>query len=268
MKSAAALIIAASITGSALAMPAHLTINQSQSSVTVQLTILTSSATDSSPVTGYYDLELNNRTAPTQLSLRDFRAALTENLVLNVNLGILGRFNSNANNLVLFYADAPTLFGPAPITAGSFTLANLPVLSTGTLAYTATGFVCTQMQGSGLPCTDNINMADQPATAQTMTASLAVVGGVATVSANINSTQPLDPANPALGNIHITGTLVASGPIRCPADFNGDNSVDFFDYLDFVQEFSTGGTNADFNADGVVDFFDYLDFVAAFAEGC
>ncbi len=268
MKSALALIVAASLTGSALASPAHLTINQSQSSVTVQLTIIGSSATDSSPVTGYYDLELNSRTAPTQLGLRDFRAALTENLILNINFGILGRFNSNANNLVLFYANPPALFGPTPITAGAFTLTDMPVLSTGTLAYTATGFVCTQMQASNLLCTDNINMADQPETLQTMTASLAVVGGVATVSASINSTQPLDPDNPALGSIRITGALVASGPILCAADFNGDSSVDFFDYLDFVQEFSSGGTGADFNADGVVDFFDYLDFVAAFADGC
>ncbi len=54
----------------------------------------------------------------------------------------------------------------------------------------------------------------------------------------------------------------------CAADFNGDNTVDFFDYLDFVAAFSGGSTTADFNADTVVDFFDYLDFVAAFSTGC
>lgn len=54
----------------------------------------------------------------------------------------------------------------------------------------------------------------------------------------------------------------------CSADFNGDSTVDFFDYLDFVQEFSRGTSQADFNRDGVVDFFDYLDFVLAFSAGC
>jgi glycosidase len=54
----------------------------------------------------------------------------------------------------------------------------------------------------------------------------------------------------------------------CAADFNGDGSVDFFDYLDFVAGFSEGVSAADFNRDGVVDFFDYLDFVAAFSTGC
>lgn len=55
---------------------------------------------------------------------------------------------------------------------------------------------------------------------------------------------------------------------RCSADYNQDTIVDFFDYLDFVADFSASTGGADFNADTVVDFFDYLDFVAAFSSGC
>ena len=58
----------------------------------------------------------------------------------------------------------------------------------------------------------------------------------------------------------------------CPADFNGDGFLDFFDYSDFVACFEAGqcpaGGSADFNDDGFVDFFDYADFVAAFEDGC
>jgi hypothetical protein len=54
----------------------------------------------------------------------------------------------------------------------------------------------------------------------------------------------------------------------CPADFNGDNQVDFFDYLDFVAAFDAEDPAADFNGDNQVDFFDYLDFAAAFDVGC
>ncbi len=57
-------------------------------------------------------------------------------------------------------------------------------------------------------------------------------------------------------------------PSSCPADFNGDEIVDFFDYLDFVDAFSSNAPNADFNGDGIIDFFDYLDFVDAFSLGC
>lgn len=54
----------------------------------------------------------------------------------------------------------------------------------------------------------------------------------------------------------------------CVADFNCDATGDFFDYLDFVDEFASLSANADFNGDGTVDFFDYLDFVDAFSGGC
>ncbi len=54
----------------------------------------------------------------------------------------------------------------------------------------------------------------------------------------------------------------------CPADFNCDATVDFFDYLDFVDAFGSQSVTADFNQDGIIDFFDYLDFVDTFATGC
>ncbi len=54
----------------------------------------------------------------------------------------------------------------------------------------------------------------------------------------------------------------------CPADFNHDTAIDFFDYLDFVDAFSAQSSDADFNGDGAIDFFDYLDFVDSFSAGC
>jgi subtilisin family serine protease len=66
------------------------------------------------------------------------------------------------------------------------------------------------------------------------------------------------------GMVQAFGALDAA----CPADFNLDGAIDFFDYLDFVAAFSAGGAAADFNADTSIDFFDYLDFVAAFSSGC
>ncbi len=56
--------------------------------------------------------------------------------------------------------------------------------------------------------------------------------------------------------------------VQCPADFNQDGTVDFFDYLDFVSAFSSEEMTADINADAIIDFFDYLDFVAIFSTGC
>jgi YVTN family beta-propeller protein len=65
------------------------------------------------------------------------------------------------------------------------------------------------------------------------------------------------------------GALLGGEPQGgCAADFNGDNQVDFFDYLDFAQAFNDEDPSADFNGDNQVDFFDYLDFAQAFDAGC
>jgi hypothetical protein len=56
--------------------------------------------------------------------------------------------------------------------------------------------------------------------------------------------------------------------VLCPADVNGDEQVDFFDYLDFVAAFDVEDPAADFNRDGIVDFFDYLDFASHFDGEC
>jgi hypothetical protein len=63
-------------------------------------------------------------------------------------------------------------------------------------------------------------------------------------------------------------TLHVNFQRSCSADYNNDGAVDFFDYLDFVSDFTGGNPAADFNSDTVIDFFDYLDFVSAFTTGC
>ena len=65
------------------------------------------------------------------------------------------------------------------------------------------------------------------------------------------------------GNVVYTFTVAP-----CAADINLDGTVDFFDYLDFVDRFSANDVRADFNHDNSIDFFDYLDFVNAFSTPC
>ena len=61
----------------------------------------------------------------------------------------------------------------------------------------------------------------------------------------------------------LTGTC-----FPCVGDFNRDGTIDFFDYLDFVDAFTQNQAKADINLDGSIDFFDYLDFVDRFTSGC
>lgn len=64
------------------------------------------------------------------------------------------------------------------------------------------------------------------------------------------------------------GYLLSMTGLPCPADFNHDDVVNFFDYLDFVSAFMSDLPSANFNRDALIDFFDYLDFVDQFSTGC
>lgn len=54
----------------------------------------------------------------------------------------------------------------------------------------------------------------------------------------------------------------------CPADFDGDGFVDFFDQIAYTAGFEAGVTRADVNRDGFLDFNDYAAFLDAFQAGC
>ncbi|MBL8764944.1 MAG: hypothetical protein JNM07_11805 [Phycisphaerae bacterium] len=54
----------------------------------------------------------------------------------------------------------------------------------------------------------------------------------------------------------------------CTADYNGDTSVDDFDFFDFLNDFFFNRPAADFNGDTSIDDFDYFDFLNAFFGGC
>jgi hypothetical protein len=89
-----------------------------------------------------------------------------------------------------------------------------------------------------------------------------ILGGIPAGAGNVGESRAVDFNS-------VTGTqFLTLNVTPCAADYNADGSIDFFDYLDFVNAFSSNDSRADFNHDLGVDFFDYLDFVDAFSRGC
>jgi hypothetical protein len=75
------------------------------------------------------------------------------------------------------------------------------------------------------------------------------------------------------GGILITNALTrVKDRLPCPADFNEDGFLDFFDFDDFVACFESGvcppGRSGDYDGDGFGDFFDFAAFVSDFENGC
>ncbi len=54
----------------------------------------------------------------------------------------------------------------------------------------------------------------------------------------------------------------------CPADINGDGTLNFFDVSVFFDMFANAHPDADWNGDGTLNFFDVSAFLAAFRQGC
>jgi len=57
-------------------------------------------------------------------------------------------------------------------------------------------------------------------------------------------------------------------PLDCYADFNGDGSLDIFDFIAFQTAFQDDDPAADCNGDGTLDIFDFICFQPAFNDGC
>ncbi len=63
-------------------------------------------------------------------------------------------------------------------------------------------------------------------------------------------------------------TLRYPSQAGCPADFNGDGTVNTLDVLAFLSAWAAGDASADFNDDGNIDTLDVLAFLNAWNAGC
>ena len=73
-----------------------------------------------------------------------------------------------------------------------------------------------------------------------------------------------DPKNASI-SLTITGSAIFV-PADPRTDFNGSNTVDFYDFLLFSQAFGTTNATFDLDGSGTVDFPDFLIFLASFGK--
>ncbi len=269
----------------ARATPIPITINSSQTSVNVQLCLTVSGVTrcsnDASRVAGTSWVKLQPVLAPTQLTMYDFQFSLLDQIDLVLNYGVvIGRLEIHSRpppeNIVLTY---PTPFEPLPPTAldgsGAYTYTDVPAQPTGIINYNTTNFVCLFMQAQGLPCMDSIDISQNGVQSATLGGTLTVDGNrVVTAIMMPNVSAPLDPKNPTLGALTITGTIrgTATLPLRGDADLNG--IVDAGDIQAFVDILVSPDTATwqqrfavDMNDDDVFDAADATSLAGCLVNG-
>ena len=105
----------------------------------------------------------------------------------------------------------------------------------------------------------------EPGLCQTYTI-INVAGGVSGVFEEV--VAPITTSPDRRWRAFYTGTTVQLR-LNCYADFNGDCVLDFFDFLEFQNQFNAGNLiEADCDNSGVLDFFDFLCFQNFFNTGC
>lgn len=242
----------------ALAEPAFdVTVNSAQSSVSATLNVQGQSATDTSPITGTFRIRLDSAGTPTSIELHDFALQISQSLDFNIVYRVfgipIGSIVVNASNVAVEYATPGVIEGPVPIIAGDFAFTDVPANSSGSASYTATGTVCTLLQSQTPPqaCAGMLNLSETGTqNASTLPGEISIAGRTATLSGTINISGPLDPENPDLGSLAISGSFVGSGQIPyCPGDFDQNGVIGVPDIFTFLSAWFATLPSAD--VDGV-----------------
>lgn len=214
------------------AAPIEIPVFTTQSTVDVQFCLGASCDSDSSPVSGFAAIKLDDVLAPTLIELHDFDLNLTE----TINLALTG-LTATGTGVGLSYATpgsplAPEMLGPG----GEFAYTQVPSSQSGIVSYSATGFTCLLLIGAGFPCADTFDLSQQGTQSGAFDGVVtALPGRVVRLILEPFVSGPINPDAPALGTLTISGTIIGETtvPLRGDADLNG--VIDGSDIQAFVD---------------------------------
>ncbi|MCL4221481.1 MAG: hypothetical protein KJZ65_08920 [Phycisphaerales bacterium] len=239
----------------------------SGSSINVSATLSTpvgsDSDSDSSPVTGEIIIELDSYGNPAAITLHNFAVVVTQTLDLDFSFGFFGSVSTDVTNATANYASEE----PAgPVGVALDTTFYFPSILTD-LAGTGTATGNILFVGS---INETFNLADFSPFETDFAGSVGVSGDTVTLSGSIEFSGSSEIMTGVTMSIVGTLTIDASGPVPedCPADWNADGTLDFFDVQGFLAAFSAGDQRADLVDDNLFNFFDVQAFLAAFSAGC
>lgn len=254
----------------ASAQPIMVQVDQEASFIELSLDVSGFTDTDSSPIAGTITVDPVDPGFPNDLLFYGYNLALQEDLSLTLGGGFLGSLVVNFLDLTVVDDFQGQVFA-APVLNDQFTLVDTPSLLGGTVSYNASGLFCVTLGSFDLPCQDSQNLTDQGTVLLTLAGDVQVVNNIVTLSATIDATTPLDPANPEIGTITVTGLIVGSAelstPPECPGDLNEDGQVDTVDLGLLLGSFGGAGVG-DINGDGLVDTTDLGLLLGAFGQLC
>jgi hypothetical protein len=142
----------------------------------------------------------------------------------------------------------------------SFNDGSGPALYLGGTAQPSTAYVSKLVGGTWVPLAGGANNSVFGA---------AVVGSDLWIGGNFTTVAGGSIAASGLARYRGCAVCPGQGPGACSrADWNEDGTIDFNDFLAFLNDFNAEDPCADLNADGTVDFNDFLVFLNLYNAGC
>ena len=131
----------------ALGQPVDVPIDPALSSVRIELLTDLGNDSDTSPLGGGIELQLDNYSSPGFLTVYDFQINVLEQIDLEIDIFLIGRVTITGSNVSASYATPGTPLGPVALEGGNFELLSIPTLLTGILSYEATGLCIAHLTG-------------------------------------------------------------------------------------------------------------------------
>ena len=122
-----------------------------------------------------------------------------------------------------------------------------------------------QWRKDGLPLSDGPSGGGS--TIAGANAAVLVIAGVSAADAGAYDCS-MDNGCGGILSAAATLTVNPPPPPPCPADFNGDGTVNIPDIFEFLAAWFSGDPRADFNGVGGISVQDIFDFLAAWFAGC
>ncbi|RNC82847.1 MAG: hypothetical protein ED559_14075 [Phycisphaera sp.] len=253
----------------AYAQPADLDVDETQSSIFLEITLDTplgaQTDDDSAAIDGTITLELDDYDNPTIITLIDYNFT-SGSLGFVFDYSFLGTVTANATGLSLgLPVDAQPASGPVDA-QGMFTVDNVPNEVTGIVSVGGTGTIGALVGSSTV---DLSTVAQDP---------ISVSGNINVASDTITLTisVPLEGSDtdPDTGvTVLFSGTtsVVATGPVpadECVADANGDGMLTPADFTAWINAFNNNLPECDQNGDAACTPTDFTAWISNFNAGC
>lgn len=241
-----------------LGQPTRFVIDPEQSNlevaVTIQVSFIKTTDSASSPVSGWFDIELTPMSAPfSNIRILDMEGQLTQDVGLEFDFSILGTGSATGTALMV-QLEQP---GPETIVEGNgdFTQTgnqftangilnyDLPILGEDTLDLTEFGLVEADLFGTVVSTPEGVEL-----------------------QIELLIEYPITIEEIQVGTSIFTGTIIAKPETSDnPADFNGDKIVDLADLLSMVEIWLSNNPSEpeNLNQDNIINLFDFRIFAQA-----